>query len=90
MIASNVESVKVLEEKRPVRGVQRLRVDVGRLQLEADLSLDLADGLFVLLLLLVLARGGRVGHYFSHFVGSKDELLINLGIFSFFRCGLSN
>ena len=68
MIAADIETVKVLEEQRPVGRVQGLRVDVRRLELEADLCLYLAKRLFILVFLfLVLARGGRVGHDFRHF-----------------------
>ncbi len=67
MVAPDVELVEVLEEERPLRGLQRFGVDVRRLELEADLSLDVSDRLFVLLLLLfVRSWRCRIRQYFRH------------------------
>ena len=68
VIGANIELVEMLEEQRPVGGVKGLGVDLGRLDLEADLGLDVADGLLVLLLLLFLgARRRGIGQNFWHF-----------------------
>ena len=67
VVGANVELVEVLEQQRPVGGVKGLGVDLGRLDLEADLGLDVADGLLVLLLLLFLgARRRGIGQNFRH------------------------
>ena len=67
VVGADIELVEVLEEERPVSGVQSLRVDFRWLDLEADLCLDVSDGLFVLLLLLFLcARRWGIGQDFRH------------------------
>ena len=67
VVGANIELVEMLEEQRPVSGVKGLGVDLGRLDLEADLGLDVADGLLVLLLLLFLgARRRGIGQNFRH------------------------
>jgi hypothetical protein len=68
VVGAYVQLVKVLEEERPVSRVQRFGVDVGGFDLEADLGLDLADGLLLFLLLFLLSsRRDRIGQNFRHF-----------------------
>lgn len=67
VIGANIELVEMLEEQRPVGGVKGLGVDLGRLDLKADLGLDVTDRLLVLLLLLFLgARRRGIGQNFRH------------------------